>query len=106
MATTWSEGKQEDIEGWEMRLPDGQIIPQIKITQLCKTARGVKTNNKAHGPKRMCTQCNKEREITIAYRYLGAEILTGWRNRQELSRDDVRKRLIHKWFARLLEYQA
>jgi hypothetical protein len=48
MATHWINGKEKDIDGWEMRFPDGTEIPQIRRGDDApqRTKRTSRTNNK------------------------------------------------------------
>ena len=60
MATYWQGGKERDISGWEIRLPNGDLVPQVKVykhlgsleTSTWREA-GVATREKV---RRRCTQ--------------------------------------------------
>ena len=116
MLTYWDGQVQRDVEGVQIRMPDGTRVPQIPITRLSRTRRGVWTNDECHAAQVRARMPDLNGETTdeeeshegtdhtvataridtasIAYRYLGAMIMAGWSNGQELTRDEVRRTLI------------
>ena len=68
--TYWEEGKEKDITGWEMRLPDNTIIPQL----VSKTPEGKLVNE--------------------TYKYLGTEMRAGWAEGR--GQDETRHKMVSK----------
>jgi hypothetical protein len=100
MATYWMNGKEHDVEmgeGFGIRMPDEEWVPQIKAgtAEAARTTWGIATARKREeaAAKRKADgqlPLAKDKEIRT-YTHLGTGMTPRWKNGQEVAREAVRK---------------
>jgi hypothetical protein len=104
VATYWEGGQQHDVTDWQLRFPDGQVIPQI----MCNTEQAAaptytaSTARRAREAKAAAALSGEAATVTKVgsddvhtYRYLGAEMTARWQGGMNVTRQEIRMRVIH-----------
>ena len=106
MATHWLNGVQRDVDDAYIDLPDGRVVPHVKMGEERDSPQQANFNTRTRRNKQQ-TQVDDTKPMAKPemrlFKYLGQQISPSWKRGLEPAREEVRRKTIQilKFTARL-----